>query len=134
MINLSDLRPELKFRTSRSSGSGGQHVNKVETRVELLFDVNASRVLTDNQKRLVLKNLNNRINKDGIFQISVQDSRSQATNRDKAERKFYQLIKKALLPPKKRKKVKPLVAEREKRLQKKKKRSEVKAMRKKIEW
>ncbi|MFK7932454.1 MAG: alternative ribosome rescue aminoacyl-tRNA hydrolase ArfB [Saprospiraceae bacterium] len=134
MLNLTDLRPELKFRTSRSSGSGGQHVNKVETRVELLFDITASKVLSNTQKNLIRRNLRNRINKEDILQLSVQDSRSQATNREKATRKFFQLISKALIPPKKRKKVKPLVANQKKRLQKKKNRSEIKAMRGKVQW
>ena len=134
MIDPTTLRPELNFRTSRSSGSGGQHVNKVETRVELLFDVMASKVLSATQKRRIKNALKKRINKEGVLQLSVQESRSQAANREKAIRKFYKLIKKALVPPKKRKKVKPLVANREKRLKKKKQRSEVKAMRGKVQW
>lgn len=134
MLNLTDLHTELKFRTSRSSGSGGQHVNKVETRVELLFDITASKVLSTTQKRMIKNALSGRINKQGVLQLSVQDSRSQAANREKATRKFYQLIKKALIPPKRRKKVKPLTANREKRLASKKQRSEIKAMRGKVQW
>lgn len=129
----SDLRPELKFRTSRSSGSGGQHVNKVETRVELLFDIGASLVLNSVQKEMIQRVLTNRINKEGVLQIAVQDARSQAMNREKAIKKFYHLLEKALTPPKKRKKVKPLKADREKRLKHKKRRSEVKAMRGKVQ-
>ena len=133
-MHTSDLYSELHFRTSRSSGSGGQHVNKVETRVELLFDVAASQVLTTAQKKLIQRALANRINKDGVLHIAVQESRSQRTNRERAVRKFDQLVSKALVPPKKRKKVKPLTAHRERRLRSKKRRSEIKALRGKVEW
>lgn len=131
-MNTTKLHTELKFRTSRSSGSGGQHVNKVETRVELLFNVQASQFLSPTQKKMIQRALVNRINKEEILIIAVQDSRSQVMNREKAIRKFDKLIAKALIPPKKRKKVKPLTANREKRLKNKKNRSEIKAMRGKI--
>lgn len=129
---VAQLRSELKFRTARSSGSGGQHVNKVETKVELLFDIAASKLLTATQKDRIRRVLRHRINKEGILQLSVQTSRSQATNREEAARKFCKLVQNALIPPKKRKKVKPLVAERAKRLKTKKHRSEIKTLRKKI--
>lgn len=125
------LHHELRFRTSRSSGSGGQHVNKVETRVELLFDVEGSNLLFEKQKKLIRRRLKSRINKEGILIIANQESRSQARNKEAAIAQFDELIKKALRPPKKRKKVKRLTAHPEKRLRNKKRRSEKKALREK---
>ncbi len=132
-MNISDLHKELKFRTSRSSGSGGQHVNKVETRVELLFDVNASQELDVEQKTRIWAKLENRINKEGMLIISSQDSRSQLKNKNMTIQKFDEFIKKALSKEKKKKrKAKPFVADQKKRLNAKKKRSEKKALRKKV--
>ena len=91
-----ELNREVKFRMSRSSGSGGQHVNKVATKVELIFDVDASSVLNEQQKTTILKKLRSRINKAGKLLITAQSSRSQVLNRKAALRKFEQLIRMAL--------------------------------------
>jgi ribosome-associated protein len=131
-MNFDALHKELTFRTSRASGSGGQHVNKVSTRVELVFHISDSEVLTDAQKALALKRLSNRINKNGELIIACQESRSQLKNKQLAIARFETLISKAVIPPKKRKKVKPLVANKAKRLDKKKRHAEKKSMRKKI--
>ena len=131
-MNAEVLHQELKFKTSRSSGSGGQHVNKVETRVELRFDVAGSGILNEYQKALISRHLANRINKDGYLIISSEDSRSQLRNRQIAIFKFDQLITEALRPRKKRRGAGPLQANREKRLQEKRRRSEKKALRGKI--
>lgn len=128
------LHPELTFRTSRSSGSGGQHVNKVESRVELLFDIRGSAVLTDAQKALLFERLENRITKDGVLLIARQNHRSQRRNREAALTAFDELIASALRPRKQRKKVKPLIANKKKRLEDKKRRSEKKAMRRKVDY
>ena len=125
------LHPELRFRSSRSAGSGGQHVNKVETSVELLFNLEASALLTEAQKGLIRKALRNRINKEGILAIASGKERSQLLNKQSAIRLFNRLIEKALQPPKKRKPVKNFTASPEKRLEAKRRRSEKKATRQK---
>ncbi|TXB62704.1 alternative ribosome rescue aminoacyl-tRNA hydrolase ArfB [Phaeodactylibacter luteus] len=125
---------ELNYRTSRSSGSGGQHVNKTETRVELLFDVQASAGLSPVEKRRAAKALANRINSDGILQVDSSNSRSQLLNRKAATRKFFRLLEKALQPPKPRKGPSPLRADNRKRLQNKKRRSDKKALRGKVQF
>jgi len=131
-MELSSLSKEIAFRTSRSSGAGGQHVNKVATKVTLVFDVKASKLLTEKQKKLILKSLQSRISKEGILQISCQTSRSQSQNKEACLTRFYKLLEKALRPPKKRKKVKPLAANPLKRLESKRQLSEKKDSRKKV--
>ncbi|NRB53765.1 MAG: aminoacyl-tRNA hydrolase [Saprospiraceae bacterium] len=131
-MDTTSLHIELQFRTSRSSGAGGQHVNKVSTQVELLFDVEASAFLTDTQKARVKKNLKNRINRDGILQLRCSSSRSQHRNKQLVIQHFDELITKAVKAPPKRKKVKARQADPATRLRKKKLHSEKKAMRKKL--
>ncbi len=130
-MNTLNLEKEFQFRTSRSSGSGGQHVNKVSTKVELLFDINASTLLDTTQKENLLKKLRNRISQKGILSLSYQRSRSQKRNKDAVIDKFYQLIHEALLPQKERKATKIPKAIKAKRLQKKRLQSQKKADRKK---
>ena len=133
-MNPSTLHHELTFRTSRSSGSGGQHVNKVESRVELLFDIERSTVLTTAQKALLLERLRHRINKEGILLIARQNHRSQHRNRAAVRAAFDELITKALRPRKRRKKVKRRVANKKKRLEAKKRQAEKKKMRRKVDY
>jgi len=123
---------ELKYKTSRSSGSGGQHVNKVETRVELHFDVAKSYVLTEDEKQIIFEKLQNRISKNGILQVSSQAKRSQVLNKENATDKFLNLLEKALKPEKKRIKTKPSRGMKERRLKKKRVVSEKKALRGKV--
>ena len=127
------LIQELKFRTSRSSGAGGQHVNKVETKVELLFNLEESNALSKEEKDNARKRLAKKINKAGILILSSQKTRSQLANKEIVIEEFLKLMERAVKPPKKRKKVKPLTADREKRLSKKKRQSEKKAARKKVD-
>ena len=131
-MNIQLLHKELKFRTSRSSGSGGQHVNKVATRVELIFDLTHSEVLTSEQKELLQKSLKNRLTKDGLLIISSQSSRSQLRNRKKTLEKFDQVITEGLIPEKERKEVKTLQSEPKKRLKQKRQHAEKKSARKKV--
>ena len=131
-MNLEQLRQELTFKTARSSGPGGQNVNKVETKVELRFDVSNSRILDETEKQMVLTNLTNRINADGVLLLTNQTSRSQLDNKEAVIAEFFRLIELATTPPKKRKKVKPLTADREKRLSIKKQVSEKKSLRSKV--
>ena len=127
-----NLLPEIQFRFVRSSGSGGQHVNKVATKVELYFDVEQSNNLSDIEKTILKEKLSTRINKDGVLQLSDQSTRSQLMNKEKAIQKFEQLIQTALKPAKKRKGPKKLKANRVERLKAKKKRSEQKKLRQKV--
>lgn len=110
---------ELVFTSSRSSGPGGQHVNKVSTKVELRFHIPNSDLLNDEEKDILLIKLKNKINNEGELIIVSQDERSQLKNKEKVIEKFYELLQKALIPPKKRKPTKPTQASKEKRLEKK---------------
>jgi len=121
---------EVQFSASRSSGPGGQNVNKVNTKVELRFSVQESAVLDENQQQLILSKLKNRINNQGELLITSGAERSQWKNKEKATQKFFELIEKALTRPRKRKKTQPTVASRIKRLENKKKRGQKKLLRK----
>ena len=122
---------EFRFITSRSSGKGGQHVNKTESKVELRFHVMNSELLSDEEKELFLKNLSNKINNDGYLQIVSQKFRSQIKNKKECIKKFYDLLEKGLQIPKERKKTKRSKRSILKRLNEKRKQSEKKERRKK---
>ncbi len=130
-MDWNSILKELSFRTSRSSGAGGQHVNKTETKVEILFDVMASVGLSDEEKLLVNAKLANRINEDGILAINSQKSRSQLDNKDNAIEKLNHLLVKALTPVAKRIRTKPDKGAIEERLAEKKIQAEKKIARKK---
>ena len=112
---------ELNFRFTTSSGPGGQHANRSATRVVLLFDVAQSPSLTDEVRGRLLEKLATRLDKEGVLQISVQDSRSQMQNRELAVARFQGLLHEALQKRKKRRKTKPSKAAQEARLTEKKK-------------
>jgi len=120
---------ELRFRFSRSGGPGGQNVNKLETRVELLFDVMNSPGLSDAQKRRIVTSLKNKIDSDGILRIVSNESRSQFTNREAAVERFIGILTKALEKKKKRVKTRVPKGAKERRLEGKKKRGKVKKLR-----
>lgn len=131
MIDVDLLKPELSFQTTRSGGPGGQHVNKVETKVVLHFDVNASKVLTEEQKKHLRSRLATHLTKDGVLLITAQESRSQHANRELALEKFRLLIVSAFRKPKRRKPTKPTHGSKQKRLSSKKAHSEKKKWRQK---
>jgi ribosome-associated protein len=121
---------ELKFSTSRSSGPGGQNVNKVNTKVELRFNIASSTFLTDTEKEAIHDALRNRISNEGDLLIVSQSERTQLQNKKKAEDSFYSLIAKALTPKKERRATRPTKASKEKRIEEKKKHSQIKTLRK----
>lgn len=122
---------ELDFRTSRSSGAGGQHVNKTETRVEVLFHLQNSNGLSQEEKDILLQKLAASISDEGIIGISSQKSRSQFSNKENAIEKLKLKLEKALVPVVKRVKTKPSKTSIEERLAEKKIQAEKKEARKK---
>ena len=127
-------RAELVFSVSLSGGAGGQHVNKTCSRVTLRWNVLQSRALTLEEKNLLEQALRNRLTKSGELVFSSDESRSQHRNWLKVREKMALCLKKALIRPKKRKKTRPTKSSQRKRVEKKKKRGELKASRKKTQW
>ena len=125
------LVKELKFKAVRSGGSGGQHVNKVATKVALSFDVGNSQALSPDEKYRIQERLATRIANDGMLTLFSDATRSQHRNKELVIARFLKLLDGALKKAKKRKKTKPTKAAVEKRLKSKKKASEKKESRKK---
>ncbi len=131
-MDFAIIKEELQFKASRSSGSGGQHVNKVATKVILSLNIPASKGLSEEEKKSILTKLANRINQEGILSVQSQNSRSQAQNRREALDKLQFYLEEAIKVPKKRKPVKMPRAIKEKRLRDKQFKSEKKEWRGKI--
>ncbi|MBL1219529.1 aminoacyl-tRNA hydrolase [Chryseobacterium sp. L7] len=127
---MKDFSKELTFKTSRSSGAGGQNVNKVETSVTVLWSVAESEFFNEYQKELIQRKLKNRINADGYLFLTVSESRTQLMNKNKAIEKILEFVDKALIVPKKRIATKPSKGQKQKRLDTKKKISDKKESRK----
>ncbi|MEP0211612.1 MAG: alternative ribosome rescue aminoacyl-tRNA hydrolase ArfB [Cellulophaga sp.] len=130
-MNSAQIIQELQFKAVRSSGAGGQHVNKVSTKIELTYDLQNSTAVTDKEKERLLLKLSNRLTKENVLLLQCDDSRSQHKNKDLVIKRFLELVKSALIVPKKRKKTKPSRSAIEKRLNTKKKSALKKANRKK---
>jgi ribosome-associated protein len=133
-MNWNTIITELSFRTSRSSGAGGQHVNKTETKVEVLFDINASAGLSDEEKLTILTRLASRITDEGMLQLSSQKSRSQLSNKEDGIERLQVLLEKALIPKVKRKRTRPSKEAIEERLNEKKQNAEKKHSRRKPDF
>ncbi len=132
MIQAQKLLPEITFTTSRSSGPGGQNVNKVNSKVTLQFDVVNSSILDQAQKDLLVRKLASRVTKDGILMLVAQESRSQTQNKEEVLQKLNELLVKAFAVTKPRKATKPTKTSKQKRIQTKKHMAEKKQWRKKL--
>lgn len=122
-------RNELSFRFSRSSGPGGQNLNKVNTRVTLRFDVDGSPSLSEGQKRLVLRRLCTRITREGVLQVVSSRHRTQAANRRAVTERFVELLADAVKPPRQRKATAVPQRSRAQRLEDKARRGQTKRLR-----
>jgi len=133
-LNKEILLKELSYKAVRSSGAGGQHVNKVSSKIVLVFDVMASEGLTLLEKEKIYLKLANRLSKENILLLQCDESRSQHKNKELVLIRFFELIEKALKVAKKRKATKPSKSSIEKRLKSKKKAAEKKLNRTKRDW
>nr|WP_299386383.1 alternative ribosome rescue aminoacyl-tRNA hydrolase ArfB [Allomuricauda sp.] len=129
-MNREQIQNELQFKAIRSSGPGGQHANKVSSKIELAFSIPNSHGLSNSEKERLLSKLNPKLTKDGVLMLQCDTARSQHKNKEIVIKRFYGLIKSALEVPKKRKPTKPSKGAVEKRLKSKKLDAQKKANRK----
>ena len=130
-MNIEKLIKELNFKAVRSSGAGGQHVNKVSSKIELFFDVENSNEFSEEEKNLLFKNLATRLTKENMLLLTCDESRSQHKNKELAIKRFLEIIKQSLIIPKKRKPTKPSKASIKRKAENKRKQAFKKALRKK---
>ena len=128
-MQLKELHKEVNYKTSRSSGAGGQNVNKVSTKVLLLFNVENSRALNQKEKEIINNKLSNRINSEGFLQLQCDETRSQLKNKEIVFSRLVAMLQEVLKPVKKRKPSKPSKAAIQKRIDAKKKQSRKKDLR-----
>ena len=131
-MTLIDFSSEISFQTTRSGGKGGQNVNKVETAVIASLHIDSSQLLNEEQKQTIIEKLSNRINADGFLQVKSQTYRTQLENKEEATRKINELVQNALKKKKPRIATKASKVSKEKRIESKKRKSEIKEGRKKF--
>ena len=119
-MDIEIILNEISFKAVRSSGSGGQNVNKVASKVLLIFDLNNSKGLTDDEKSLLQTKIATELTQDGILILTSEEDRSQLKNKEKVIKKCFKLLENALVVPKERKETKTPRAVKEKRLNAKK--------------
>lgn len=130
-MNTETILKELQFKGIRSSGAGGQHVNKVSSKIELTFNLNTSLSFSESEKRLLLKNLASRFTKEAVLIIFCDEHRSQHRNKEIAIKRFLKLINEGLIIPKKRRPTKPSFGSIQKKAQNKRKNALKKSLRQK---
>ena len=121
--SLSIPRTELDVRVSRSSGAGGQHVNKTSSRVEIFWNIVGSRAVSEEQRARLREKLASKLTMEGSIRVVASDMRSQSRNRELAEERLAELVRRALVIPRKRRATKPTRAAKEARLDSKKRHS-----------
>lgn len=127
-------RSELDYRATRAGGPGGQHVNKTSSRIELTWNVESSRAITEEQRSRLRDKLGGRMDAGGSIRIVASDSRSQSQNREEADRRLAELVRRALIVPKKRRKTRPTRSSVEARLRSKREASEKKRERRRQDF
>tara|TARA_B110001454_G_C12701132_1_gene426592 strand:- start:301 stop:705 length:405 start_codon:yes stop_codon:yes gene_type:complete len=130
-MNPDEILKELNFKGIRSSGAGGQHVNKVSSKIELTFDLENSNALSCREKELLKTKLSSRLNKENNLILFCDETRSQHRNKDLAIKRFLELLKTNLIRPKNRRKTKPTKGSIKRKTENKKRVSVKKALRKK---
>ena len=133
-MNAEVILFELNFKAVRSSGAGGQHVNKVSSKIVLIFDVATSQGLNENEKLWLQNRLKTKISQENLLILTCDEDRSQFKNKKIIIKRFFEMLEKALVQPKVRKATKISKGANEKRIQEKKKASEIKAGRKKLDF
>lgn len=130
-MNIETLIKELEFSAVRSGGPGGQHANKVSSRIILTFQLINSKAFSEREKGILLQNIKNRLSKNGVLILSCSESRSQHQNKEIIIKRFLQIVKAGILIPKKRKGTRPTKASVKRRLANKKRIAIIKSHRKK---
>lgn len=129
-MDIKTLIGELNFKASKSSGAGGQHVNKVSSRIEVFFSINNSNALNEREKEMILLKLKNKINKEQTLILSCEETRSQHKNKELVINRLITLLKTNLIRPKIRRKTKPTKASVKRKIESKKRQSSKKGLRK----
>ena len=130
-MNTESILKELNFKATRSSGPGGQHVNKTSSKIELSFDLENTLSLSDSEKELLKTKLSSKLTKENVLILFCEETRSQHRNKEISIKRFLELLKINLMRPKKRQKTKPSKGELKRRVETKKRTSIKKALRKK---